>query len=61
MNLAQFKDPVSHMCLTGAVVACWSLTQAMAGWQVRAFYCNEKYFRNEKHLRTTQMKSSRIF
>ena len=22
-----FKDPVSHMCLAGAVVASWSLTQ----------------------------------
>ena len=31
MNWAQFKDPVSHMCLAGAVVACWSLTQEMAG------------------------------
>ena len=31
MNWAQFKDPVSHMCLTGAVVASWSLTQEVAG------------------------------
>ena len=31
MNWAQFKDPVSHMCLAGAVVACWSLTQEKAG------------------------------
>ena len=23
---------VSHMCLTGAVVASWSLTQELAGW-----------------------------
>ena len=36
MNWDQFKDPVSHMCLDGAVVASWSLTQEMAGWQVRA-------------------------
>ena len=32
MNWAQFKDPISHVCLAGTVVACWSLTQ---GWQVR--------------------------
>ena len=34
MNWAQFKDPVSQMCLAGAVVASWSLTQEMTGWQV---------------------------
>ena len=34
MNWAQFKDPVSHMCIAGAVVASWSLTQEVAGWQV---------------------------
>ena len=31
MNWAQFKDPVSHMCLAGAVVASWSLTPR-GGW-----------------------------
>ena len=31
MNLAQFKVPVSHMCLVGTVVASWSLTQEVAG------------------------------
>ena len=31
MNWAQFKDPVSHMCLTGDVVASLSLTQEVAG------------------------------
>ena len=30
MNWAQFKDPVSHMCLTGAVVASWSLTEEVS-------------------------------
>ena len=30
MNWAQFKDPVSHMCLAGAVIASWSLTQEVA-------------------------------
>ena len=34
MNWAQFKDPVSHMCLDGAVVPSWSVTQEMAGWKV---------------------------
>ena len=31
MNLAQFQDPVSRICLSGAVVAFWSLTQEDAG------------------------------
>ena len=31
MNWDQLKDPVSHMCLAGAVVASWSLTQVVAG------------------------------
>ena len=31
MNWAQFKDPVSDMCLAGAVVASSSLTQEVAG------------------------------
>ena len=31
MNWAQFKDPFSHMCLSGAEVACWSLMQELAG------------------------------
>ena len=30
MNGAQFKDPVSHICLAGTVVASWSLTQEVA-------------------------------
>ena len=30
MSLAQFRDLVSHMCLAGAVVASWSLTQEAA-------------------------------
>ena len=31
MNWDQLKDPVSHMCLVGAVVASWSLTHEVAG------------------------------
>ena len=30
MNCAQFKDPASHMCLSGTVVASWSPTQEVA-------------------------------
>ena len=26
-ELGQFKDPIAHICLAGAVVASWSLTQ----------------------------------
>ena len=37
MNWAQFKDPVSHMCLAGAVVASW-FSYTRGGW------CNAKYF-----------------
>ena len=31
MNWTQFKDPVCHMCLTGAMVVSWSLTQEVVG------------------------------
>ena len=31
MNWAQFKDPISHMCLAGTVVAYWALTEEVAG------------------------------
>ena len=31
MNWAQFKDPFCYLCLAGAVVASWSLTQEVAG------------------------------
>ena len=40
MNGAQFKDPVPYMCVAGAVVASWSLTQEVAG--LSPF--NDKYF-----------------
>ena len=38
MNWAQFKDPISHMCLAGTMVASWSLTQEVAWWEVRALF-----------------------
>ena len=31
MNWNQFKDPVSHMCLAGTVVASLSLMQEVTG------------------------------
>ena len=31
MNWSQFKNPVTHVCLAGTVVAPWSLTQELAG------------------------------
>ena len=31
MNLSQFKDLASHMCLAGMVVASWFLTTEVAG------------------------------
>ena len=33
MNWAQFKDPLCYLCLLGTVVASWTLTQEVAGWQ----------------------------
>ena len=55
MNWAQFQDSVSHMCLAGAVVASWSLTEEVAG----SSPVNDKYFLSRicwiqwKHLRKT--------
>ena len=31
MKYGKFKDPVSHMCLAGTMVASWSLIQEVAG------------------------------
>ena len=31
MNWAEFEDPVSHVCLSGTMVASWSLIQEVAG------------------------------
>ena len=56
MNWAQFEDPVSHMCLPGAVVACWSLTQEMAGsspFNVINFFVTAEF--SEKHLGKTPL------
>ena len=40
MYWAQCKDPVSHMCLAGVVVASWSVTLETAGSNP----FNDKYF-----------------
>ena len=48
MIWVQFEVPVSHMCLPGAMVACWSLTQEMAGCKgFEPFYYNNEYFVTE--------------
>ena len=31
MNWAQFKDPVSHVCFVGTVIASWSPTREVVG------------------------------
>ena len=48
MNLGQFKDPVSHMCPAGAVVASRSLTEEVAGSNPFTVITN-----NRKHLGKT--------
>ena len=40
MNWAQLKDPVSHMCLAGAVIASRFLTQEVAGWNLFTMVTN---------------------
>ena len=45
MKWRKFKDPVSHMCLAGAVIASWSLTQEMSG--SNPFTIMENIFGNE--------------
>ena len=60
MNWAQFKDPISHMCFAGAVVACSSLTQEVAEWQIRVLlmsyiFVTEFAGFSEKHLGKTPL------
>ena len=58
MNWTQFKDPATHTCLAGAMVASWSLTQEVAG--LNPF--NENYFLTLNSLNTvkTLRKNSNI-
>ena len=59
MSWSQFKDPVSHMCLAGTVVAPCSLTQEVAG----SSPFNDKYSANsvKTHLGITQLFSLKSF
>ena len=52
MNWTQFKDPVSHICLAGAVVASWSLTQEVAS----SSPSNDKYFLWQNSLNSVRKK-----
>ena len=38
LNSVQFKDPVSHMCLSGLLNKKW------LGGRFEPFYCNDTYF-----------------
>ena len=60
MNWSQFKYPVFHMCLAGAVVTTfWSLTQEVVGLNPSAVVTNIlslNLLNSVKHLGKTQMK-----
>ena len=43
MNWAQFEDPLAHLCLAGAVVAFWFVTQEVACLNTDFL---QKYFSN---------------
>ena len=55
MNYVQFKDPVSYVCLFGAVVASWSLTHEIAGSNP----FDDSYFLSlkKKHLVKTKLQT----
>ena len=58
MNWAGFKDPVSHMCLAGTMVASCSLTQEVAGsspFTVNKFFVTEFAEFSDKYLGKTLM------
>ena len=48
MNWGQFKDPVSHLCVAGAVVPSWSLTLVAAGSNLFDDKFNENIWRKLK-------------
>ena len=58
MNWAQFKDPVSHMCLAGAVIASWSFRQEVAGSSLLMtnIFCHWIRWMKWKHLGKTPMR-----
>ena len=45
MNWAQFKDLHCFLCLHGAVVACWFITQEAGGSNKNNFYRSCRFFR----------------
>ena len=59
MNLVQFKDPVSHMCLAGAIVTSWSLTQDVAGLSPFTFI--DKYILSMNSVKTYNKNSNSHF
>ena len=60
MNWVQFKDLVSHMCLAGAVVAFWSLTQKVAGSSPFAILTNISVTEFAKFSETFMKNSNRF-
>ena len=56
-----FKDPVSHMCLAGAVVASWSLTQDVAGWSPFKVCPHRAAAANTKSMEASTQASSGTF
>ena len=59
MNWGQFKDLVSHMCLAGAVLACWSLTQEVAVLSPFTVMRNIFVTGFREHLEKTQIRISK--
>ena len=57
MNWAQFKDPMSHMCLAGTMVAFWSFTQEVIG--SKPF--NDNYFCHWIHWKSFRKNSNVLY
>ena len=58
MNWSYFKDPISHTCLAGAVVASDLLHKRWLGGRFKPFYSDSKYFchwKQWKHLGKTPL------
>ena len=55
MNWSPFKDPVSHMCLAGAVAASRSVRQEVAGSNVLYCIFSLNSLKLVKHLGKTQL------
>ena len=56
--MGEFKDTISHMCLAGALVIPWSLTQEKTGWQVRALIMKSIFSLNSLNSLETFRKNS---